>query len=260
MIDKTRILARCASSEDKILISHCLDKLCAAEQKPAFTHFLNPRQQTLVEELLRNAGAQPVFDGGYDGAERAAVFFLPEFIACKDIRSQEWFPITALRCDVRGKGVPGHRDYLGAVVNMGIRREMIGDILPDGSGCVIAAAEEVAAFIAENLTRIGGFAVDTHIVALYELIPVEEEKKILRDTVAAPRLDAMVGAAFGMSREKAVRLIEGGLVQLSHRLCVKPSVHVSAGDVISARGQGRAEVAEIGLSTKKGRLPVVFRR
>ena len=84
--------------------------------------------------------------------------------------------------------------------------------------------------------------------------------KLVRDTVATLRLDAVAASAFSLSRGKAADLISSGKVQLNYRECVKPDRPVAEGDVISCRGLGKCAVKEAGKLSKKGRIMIVLER
>ena len=84
--------------------------------------------------------------------------------------------------------------------------------------------------------------------------------KELRDTVATLRLDAVASTGFAMSRAKAAELIASGRVQLNHREVTKPDAPVAQGDIVSARGLGKFELAEVGGLSKKGRTAILVRR
>ena len=88
----------------------------------------------------------------------------------------------------------------------------------------------------------------------------EQKVKEIRDTVATLRLDAVTAAGFSMSRGKAAELIAAGRVQKNYREVTKGDASVAQGDVISARGLGKFEVAEVGGLSKKGRTGILLRR
>ena len=73
-------------------------------------------------------------------------------------------------------------------------------------------------------------------------------------------VDAVTAAGFSMSRAKAQELIASGRVQLNYRETLKSDAPVAEGDVISARGLGKFEIAGVGGLSKKGRTGVMLRR
>ena len=88
-------------------------------------------------------------------------------------------------------------------------------------------------------------------------IPAVQRKEV-RDTVSSLRLDAVASSGFRLARGKAAALIGSGRVQLNWRECVKPDKLLEAGDVVSARGFGKFELAEVGGLTRKGRISIVL--
>ena len=90
--------------------------------------------------------------------------------------------------------------------------------------------------------------------------PVAHHFLPLHNTVASPRLDAIVKALVGCSREQAAQLIVGGSVEVNHQPVESVSSGVIAPTVISVRGHGRFAVDEIGPPTKKGRLNITARQ
>ena len=93
-----------------------------------------------------------------------------------------------------------------------------------------------------------------------DLAVTELKVKEIRDTVATLRLDAVASTGFSMSRAKAAELIAAGRVQLNYREVTKPDAPVAQGDVVSARGLGKFELAEVGGLSKKGRTAILVRR
>ena len=148
-----------------------------------------------------------------------------------------------------------HRDYLGAILNMGIHRDTLGDICPmDDFSCVIFLQKCVSDFLLTSLERIGSEKVK--ITEYTELADFCYEKKTvpLSDTVASPRLDSVVSALTKESREKAKNLILSESVDLNYLPCIKTDMKVEAGDTVSVRGYGKFTVKDISDQTKKGRL------
>ena len=86
------------------------------------------------------------------------------------------------------------------------------------------------------------------------------EVKVIRDTVAAPRLDAVLAAGFSLSRGKAADLIAAGRVEVNHRECLKGDKTVEKGDVIGCRGLGKCVLADLPGQSRKGRTMVVIER
>ena len=223
------------------------------------TRFLEPSTLVAVNAAASRAGVKVVLWGGYEGAERCVA----AFYAGDPPEAGDW-PVVALRLQWNAKFAnPGHRDLLGAMMGLGIEREMTGDIAMgtyrDAPCAYLFALEEVADYIAANLDSAGRASLKVSVATeTPQLIPPEGES--LRLTVQQQRLDAVLAAACRLSRGEAQRLIAAGLVKLNHVPQLRPDARLSEGDLISARGYGRVKVTAFQGESRRGRQVVqVFR-
>ena len=233
-----------------LLLSH-MDDLATKAVKIGCTasRFLTPVEvHNVTAYFIRRHEIKLTFDGGYEGAERVrAIFLNPEWGCCD---RTDMFTVLKIQASTNEK--PGHRDILGAVMALGIKRDTIGDIIE--SLPALICLPELSGYIAESLIKAGRIRVSLSEIALSELPVGTENLSVKTRTVASPRLDAVIGAAFGLPRSKAAELVEGGRVNLNHELCLRPSKEVREGVVLSVRGFGRAKLLEIGGMSKKGRI------
>ena len=223
------------------------------------TRFLEPSTLVAVNAAASRAGVKVALWGGYEGAERCVA----AFYAGDPPEAGDW-PVVALRLQWNAKFAnPGHRDLLGAMMGLGIEREMTGDIAMgtyrDAPCAYLFALEEVADYIAANLDSAGRASLKVSVATeTPQLIPPEGES--LRLTVQQQRLDAVLAAACRLSRSEAQRLIAAGLVKLNHMPQLRPDARLSEGDLISARGYGRVKVTAFQGESRRGRQVVqVFR-
>jgi len=241
-------------AEDKLLFAKVLDKYTAAQKKQQLTHsdFLDPvRCVAFVQALERmKDGVFITAYGGYENAERKMIAFGTHDIICDN------FPIVpiAIIYNERFSKAPTHRDYLGAVLGLGLDRGKIGDIRLADEGAVMYVSEEVAHFIAENLDQVGRVSVKVN--ARQELDGLESTGAMKRITVPSMRLDAVLGSAFNLSRGKAAALIESEKVFVNWKPA-KKTYTVEIGDAITVRGMGRITVDSQGGNTKKDRIVLV---
>ena len=257
-MEKSKLLDRCgAEGEDRLLLAKVLDRAAQAEERniPACTDFLSPQQQMMAGDLLRLAGIPETAwlrQGGYQGAERNILLFLPDWMEPETAEP----PLRCLRAAFRKEENLTHRDFLGSLMGMGIVREKIGDILVGPDSADVLVLDTVAEFLAQSWESAGRVKlrvaeIDPGCVHIPE---IRREER--RDTVSSLRLDAVCSTGFRMARGKAAALIESGRVQLNWRECTKPDRTVSEGDTVSARGFGKFELTEVGTLTKKGRIPI----
>jgi RNA-binding protein YlmH len=153
-----------------------------------------------------------------------------------------------------------HRDYLGALMGLGIKREKIGDILVSEETCSIIVLNEIADYIFYNLDKVGNTRIKTVITDVDELVSREPKLKEISATVASLRLDCIASAGFGISRSKMVDFIKGEKVNLNWDGVSNPTKQVKAGDTISMRGMGRLVLDSVGGTTKKDRIKVVLKK
>ena len=236
-------------SEERLLFAKVLDKYTAARKNgtSAYSDFLDPIRCTTFLQLLKQPDyLQIVSYGGYENAERKIIAFLPEVDSAN-------FPIVpvAVTYNERFSKAPSHRDYLGAVLGLGLDRGKIGDIRLGSAGSVMYVAEEVAYFIVENLTQVG--RVSVKVEAGREPDGFESTGQTRRVTVPSMRLDAVLGSALNLSRGKASQLIDSEKVFVNWK-AAKKTYNVAVGDAITVRGLGRVAIESLGGNTKKDRV------
>lgn len=260
--DRDVLLKKVQKIEDKLLLARILDKAEKARDYGYSMHsdFLDPHQRYLVEKaLVRFSSFNISFSGGFRGAERVVAVLHPDFALPENTELyQEYFKLIYVQ--QKGREVLTHRDYLGALMGMGLKREKVGDILVEGEQCGIVVLKEVADYIYYNLASVGNVKVNVEIREMDAFRLPEKHTKEIRVTVASLRLDCVVGAGFGLSRSKISDLISAERVFLNWEATNNPSKTVKEGDTLSIRGKGRIVVDSIGGQTKKGRIGVVLRK
>ena len=259
-MDRRELLDRTAHSpEERLLLSRVWDKCeqCRTRNIPTATGFLSPQEQAAAQHLLNALGCREgyVLWGGYDGAERKRLLFLPEWMAEPDGTE-----IAAVRAACRSGGDLTHRDFLGSLMALGLTREKIGDILVEKGGCQVLLDPSMADFLLQNWDGAGREKLTVTPLPLSALAVPHAAVKELRDTVSSLRLDAIASTGFRLARGKVAALIESGKVQVNWRECTKPDRLLAEGDTVSARGFGKFEVTEVGGVTKKGRTSILLKR
>ena len=216
------------------------------------TLFLTPAEKYLLEQRKDlYQGCRAYFFGEEYGCERCAAFFVPDYLEEEPDYSAV---ITAFRIEAFF-GEPGHRDYLGAVINTGIERNRVGDLVIKGNECTVFCFLSVARAVAD-IERVGRCGVRVKELPLSEIPAIERKTKAVSFTVSGLRLDAVAADMFRVSRTEAAEKIKLGLVTVNYSVCDKTDARVSEGDVISMRGEGKGVIKEIGGQSRKGRTYV----
>lgn len=246
-----------STSEDRLLLARIEDAavLCDKHQYPHFIGFLDERQRAVCEPFVRKLTVTPLFWGGYEDAERTLLGVFPEGFPPDPAP----FPLSALSFTYRESVSLSHRDFLGAILAEGIRREKIGDILVTPGYAVVFVSDEVAPFLLDEIKTVGREG-----VTITEGVPrefrVDRQFLTVRATVASARLDNVVKALTGISREKAAQLIESERVSLNHLPLTSVSKTVCENDLLSIRGVGRFRVTDLSAQTKKGRILLIAQK
>ncbi|MBQ7011858.1 MAG: hypothetical protein IJN63_09160 [Clostridia bacterium] len=254
-----------------MLAARCTELLRrAANGVPSAGIFLSYAEQVEVSALARSMGEESrlFLWGGYGEAERKKAFFVPDrYMPLEELGDEctvcaAYFgdPICALEMKGSGYKALTNRDWLGAVLNLGIERDACGDIRTAGDSVAYMVCDRtVGDLIMQALERVGRDTVKVREISLYEveeLIP-KREFETLTDTVPAPRLDAIVGSVCRMAREKAKALVQCGAVQCGGRVIEKPDRAVTNGDIISVRGHGKFRIVSVTDQNKKGRFRLI---
>ena len=146
-----------------------------------------------------------------------------------------------------------HRDFLGALMGLGITRELVGDIIVSCKTGYILCLASAADFIAGELREVKRTAVCcTRLEGLPDVaIPVPEKKEFV---ITSNRADAIIAAIWQLSRSEAQRLIESERVFINSRTETRADREVGEGDIVSVRGKGRLRYLGVVRETGKGRL------
>ena len=219
-----------------------------------FSDFLNLNEQNMVNSLKQQF-PQVIMEnfGGYENAERQMVAFHPDALAFT------WeYPIDCLKIEpkaIKFSESLTHRDYLGVLLNLGIERSVIGDIVVQEKAAWFFCQNKMTDFFLDNLCRVR----HTNILITKVDDPDELPRpklEAINGTCASVRLDSLISLAFKASRSSMVSYIEGGQVFVNGKLITSNGYEPKEGDIISVRGKGRFIFDGMSHQTKKGRCGV----
>lgn len=244
-------------ADDKLVLSHFRDLISAVKryEQCQFTHFLSPRGIGLINDNIHTEPGLSISKfGGFQSSERCMMAIYPDYLNEDEVE----FPIACVL--LTGKDISSlqHRDFLGAVIALGIKREVVGDIVILSDGVVIYCHKKICTFITENLIKVGNVGVKAQLKPLDDITIPKQSFKELSGTVASLRLDAVLGLCIKKSRTQAAELIQAKRVMLNYKEQTSLSATIKEGDIISARGFGKMAVRKIGPLTKKGRTSIVI--
>lgn len=215
-----------------------------------YSNFLDTAQQSELVSIQRELAAPFALEGGHERCERRiAVFGSEELCGYK-----AELPIVCVEIKPKNDNFAQeltHRDYLGSLMALGIRREATGDIFVEGKNACFFCLDTIAPYIIENLTQVSRTQV---VCSLTDDPPIPEPRfERLRINAASERLDAVIGAVWHLSRGTAAELIKAGKVAVDARVCENTSHMLKPEETVSARGFGKFIFRGIETGTRKGR-------
>ena len=242
----------------KLLLARADDavRLCDLDGRPKFIGFLDEASAALLRDYMKRRHGNFMFYGGYEEAERVFMGVFPEWCVAE---REGYFPVRAVTFSYRKGSRLTHRDFLGSLMALRLRREAVGDILIEDGRAVAFLSRETAPLVLSELRKIGatGVTISEDIVLP---LPCADRMKAFSATVSSPRLDAVVAVLAKTGRGEAVRLVESGQVSVDALVCEKTTRTVSEGTVIKIRGKGKFKLDSLEDRTRKQRLILRYRQ
>lgn len=240
------------SDKDKLFISKLDDgiKLCLTRQKPYYFSFMSEtRQAKAIMHLKSSYFENYMFYGGYEQCERKV---LGLFYDEPDISD---FPVSALEFNFRKCDKLTHRDFLGSLMSLGIERESVGDILVEDGRCIVFVKTELKDYITTQISKVGNVGV-TISELRSENLPQGRGTEQLSFIVSSLRLDNIVSAITGLSREKTKVFILSGNVSVDYIQSQNISKMIKENTALTIRGSGKFILNDILGTTKKDRIRI----
>jgi RNA-binding protein YlmH len=222
---------------------------------PKLTDFLDPREQHILKILIGEHGqVNYKLFGGSPDVERKRALIFPDYLTA----TEEEFQISLFEIHYPTKFVTiEHRQVLGTLMSLGLKRGKFGDILNKDDKCQFFAAKEISEYIKTNVETIGRVGVKLTETDIENAIRTNELLVDSDLTVSSLRLDTVISGIYHVSRQKSQLLIQQGLVKVNWTLTENPSFECDVGDMISVRGYGRAKILAIEGKTKKEKWRII---
>lgn len=252
-LDKERLLSFVTDIDTKKIIAKNLSRLESVinTKVPRYTDFLDPYQADVFTAVLNSFTDINYSICGGESAERRVILIYPYFYKKEELTD----PMSFLRADRAGRadGI-SHRDVMGSLLSLGIKREKTGDIYVNEKFSDIAVDSSISDFIILSLKSIKTLKVDLHRIDETEVIYKEPEYIVKNVFVSTLRIDALIAKAYNISRNDAKELVNGGLVKLDHKPVMSISQNFSENALVSVKGRGRFKVGTDFRKTQKGNI------
>jgi RNA-binding protein YlmH len=244
--------------EEKEFIDGAFESIRQVEEQyaPKLLDFLDPREQYILASILgKHAEVKAAFFGGAEHSERKRALLYPHYFSVK----QEDFQVALFEILYPQKfAALSHRDILGSLMGLGLRREKFGDILTKEGRFQFFVAAEMAEFVKLNYHQAGKVPIRLEEKKLEEAVETEENWQPVQTTVTSLRLDAVISSYAKLSRQKVQNIIKSGLVKVNWKMVDNPAFLCEEGDIISIRGKGRSKLLSIEDKTKKDKWRITL--
>lgn len=232
-----------------------LSEITEKSGRACFTGFLNSSEQASAIAALKSI-KHKTFDfwGGYENAERRMLGLYPYASAI----NTDDFPLYTVFMSFNKAFSLCHRDFLGALMAEGVKREFIGDIIVTEGLAAVYIKKEIREYLINNIKKVGSCGISFCQKDSY--MPPEREFKELTVTVSSLRADTLVAALAGLSREKTSALVTSGNVLINNTECKSCNKQIKPGDIITIRHRGKYIVTDNAAATKKGKIRLIIKQ
>lgn len=255
-MDKSKLTAHIKDIDLKNKMFRIIDKAngCLKNYDVRFSDFLNPFEVESAKAILNaNDDLKYTVDGGYDESERKIVFIYPFYMDYEDIN--ETLRFIQIEGNFKFKSI-SHKDYLGSLLSLGIKREKIGDIIIHENFCQVIVTFDICDFILINLEKVARNNVKLKEISRKEVVYSPPNYKEINFTVSSSRIDCIISGLYNISRQESAKLISNEKVQVNYEKITSCSKEIKSESLISVRGKGRSQINNIGGLTKKGKIKV----
>lgn len=250
------------NDEEKILVSKILDKInfVKIKNKVQTSDFLNLYEQEIVIKLLKRLQIKNyILEGGTETAERKILILYPdklkEIFENNNLKKDEYIKVYRIILPQELQGKFLHREYLGAIMKLGIKREKIGDIIFDKNGADVLILPEMEKYFENNIKNLIRFKKsDIERIKINQIRDMKENVEEKTITVPSMRMDAIISELAKTSRNKASEIIYLKKVFINQINETKITKEIKIGDKITIRGKGRFEIIEEERKTKNGKI------
>mgnify|MGYP001369138499 CR=1 FL=1 len=242
--------------EDEAALSNVYEKIELALRTGSTIYtkeFYTPNIWRKVINLQEYFGIYISSSGIFENSERNIIAFSSE--------PMHSFPIKLIRIENLSKfDKVEHKDYMGAILSLGISRNKLGDFVALGNECYVASFDDVFDFLSNNLTSIGRCPckVSEYIPSLGKIPDIKFEE--LNIIVTSLRLDCLVSGICNVTRSKSLSLINGGSVLADYVTIREKKYSVKYGEVITVRGYGKFKIVSTNGNTGRERIRILVKK
>lgn len=255
MLDK-RAFLNALAFEDKNKVSKLYERICFCLKtgREVYTEeFYPPSVWKYLESIKDDLEVNVNSYGIFNEAERKIIAFS---------EGEAWnFPISLIKIQNKSEFTNlTHKDYLGSILGLGIKREKLGDLICEDFSAYVTIYEELTDYIIYNLKSVGNSPCAVKIVDIHTMNLPEHKFKEENIISTSFRLDSIVSSITGLSRSKVLDIIKEGKVIKDYRVETEKDKIVKENSILTIRGYGKYKVvSKVGI-TGSGRLKILLKK
>ncbi|WP_446899327.1 RNA-binding protein [Clostridium sp. LBM24168] len=239
------------------IVSNIYDRIVLAKKtgRNIYTNeFYTPNIWKMIKSMENQIDLNVFSYGIFEDAERRMIAF-----SRNEIKE---YPIDLMRITSNCKfSRLYHRDYLGALMSLGLKREKFGDVILKENGCCyMACSRDISKYIESSFTKVGNLSCKVDILDLNEVEIPNYDFEFITINVSSMRLDCIVSSLCNLSRNNGETLIKKGKVQVNYFECNKKDSVLDCNSTIAIRGYGKFKLSERVGITAKGRIKVLVKK
>ncbi|KRL04663.1 RNA-binding protein [Liquorilactobacillus oeni] len=225
-----------------------------SEYRPILSHFLNPRERFIAKTLVNENGQIKMSSEGLvPDAERKRVLFYPAYY--QPTLADYELSLFEVKYPIKFASLK-HSQILGALMNSGIKRNVLGDIITDGKRWQLIMDAHFGNFLQTQVESVGKIRVRFNLLEPASLVVHRDEWEEIQLTVSSLRVDVLVAAVYHLSRKHAKDILNAELIHMNWMLLDKPDQELAVFDIVSVRGYGRFKLKTVQGISKKGKIRV----
>lgn len=255
---KSKLVSYYDKKEDKMFASVVIDKVNKLETSNhlIYTSFLNLSEKEIAISILNKLKISYYIYSPLEDTSKFVIFLLTEYLLEENIEDIVKEYIAVIKIIPKTKGKLTHREYMGAIYSLGLKEDMIGDILVYNDNCYFFCFKQNEQFIYNNLSKVARSDVELKTLDMYsdEVKEIKVSLKNVEVTVPSLRVDVILAEVFLLSRKEAKQKIQNGDLYVNSHSMFFVAYTVKEGDIISFKRCGKIKIGNILRYTKSGKI------
>lgn len=258
------ILEKILQKEDKIYIANVIDKINISFVKNIITctNFMNLSQIDKVLSILNKYKIKYYKLNINDNFEKSNLLFIPDNVSVEDLYKIYSNYISCIKIIPKKKDFLKHKDYMGSIYSLGLKQDVIGDIICKKDYAYVMCMKNIEDYILTNLITVGNQKVELESLDLFsdEVKSLDVEFIDTKVIVASMRADVILAEVYNLSRTEIKSKIQKTGIYINSSYSEYGSQILKIGNTISLKNHGKFKIENILRTTKAEKLEILIKK